>query len=307
MRSTMVSSAVHERAVFFEGAGSTSVAGVLTHPARDPVGAGVVVLSGGGFVGSSHRNALTTRICRELAGLGFHTLRFDWHGVGDSTGSVDRFNLDCPFIGDLMGAVSELRGVGVDRFLFFGSCFGARTALAASTDILGVHAMLLIATPVGRRGADHAAIQLAAERSPRELARKGLQPSVLLGLRDPKRRSIAVRLLRAKLGSDAPASRFAGGEAKRARAILVRSLEAALEQGIEITLMYGLADAYYKDLSLDAELMNGLLARPNVCIETVPGELYRYQTVQAQEVVLDRVRTWGAEWATRLGSGDVPC
>ena len=42
------------------------------------------------------------RLARAIANLGHTVVRFDWHGVGDSSGEIDRFVLDRPFVGDVV-------------------------------------------------------------------------------------------------------------------------------------------------------------------------------------------------------------
>ena len=81
-----------ESPVFFKAA-NHQLFGILTEPTGDPLGTVVIPLSGGGTPLSTNRNRFSVRLCREVARLGFHALRFDYHGIGESEGQVAPFEL----------------------------------------------------------------------------------------------------------------------------------------------------------------------------------------------------------------------
>ena len=151
-------SGVEEEAVHF-GSGGERLFGILSHPAAEPRGVAVVFLQGAGYVPSFNHNRLWVTLSRRLGTEGFHAFRFDYRGVGESTGTAARVRLDRPVPDDLLAAVGCVRRVGVERFVLVGSCFGALTALAASATP-GVVSEVLLAPPVllprrdrGRRAA----------------------------------------------------------------------------------------------------------------------------------------------------------
>jgi dienelactone hydrolase len=71
------------------------------------------------------------RLARAVARAGHVSFRFDYHGVGESTGATPVARRDAPFLDDLDAAFDWLRTQGCRRFLVVGSCFGAQTALLA--------------------------------------------------------------------------------------------------------------------------------------------------------------------------------
>lgn len=139
--------AAHEDAPFFFPAGEEMLFGVLTRPTGEANGTTVTMLTGGGYLTSTHRNRMYVRLSRRLAALGYHTLRFDYHGTGESTGSARQFHIDEPFVEDLAGAIGWLEGQGLSRHVLVGSCFGSRTALACSPQIPGLERLVLLSPP----------------------------------------------------------------------------------------------------------------------------------------------------------------
>ncbi len=121
--------------------------GILTLPQGVPRRIGVVFLNGGEPVAAVDRNRLSAILARRLAASGFHVFRFDYHGIGESSGKDVSPELDRPFTTDLMSAVDELRQRGLDEFIFVGRCFGARTALSAVGRIQRLRGLAFISMP----------------------------------------------------------------------------------------------------------------------------------------------------------------
>jgi dienelactone hydrolase len=135
-----------EEAVLF-ACGEERLFGILTHPPGEPRGVAVVFLQGAGYVPSFNHNRLWVTLSQRIARDGFHAFRFDYRGVGESTGTVARVELDRPVLDDLLAALDCVRRGGVERFVLVGSCAGALTALAASA-VPGVESEVLLAPPV---------------------------------------------------------------------------------------------------------------------------------------------------------------
>ncbi len=71
----------------------------------------------------SHRAFMT--LSESLSRRGFHVLRFDWSGTGDSSGNAEDFSLD-DWQSDVSCAAKELRDVsGVDKIAAVGMRLGA--------------------------------------------------------------------------------------------------------------------------------------------------------------------------------------
>lgn len=93
------------------------------------------------FIYSYH--ALAQLACR-LAHSGFHVLRCDFSGCGDSTDPPNGLGLQL-WCEDLWAATDELRrGTDVSRIFFFGLRLGATLALISNANQMGVTAFALM-------------------------------------------------------------------------------------------------------------------------------------------------------------------
>lgn len=116
---------MREEALVF-GCGGESLVGVLARP-DVPAARGVLIAVGGPqYRAGSHRQF--TLLARELAASGVASLRFDYRGMGDSSGAARSFeavdeDLGCA-VDRLLRAVPELREV-----VIWGLCDAASAAL----------------------------------------------------------------------------------------------------------------------------------------------------------------------------------
>ncbi|MDP9342567.1 MAG: lysophospholipase [Actinomycetota bacterium] len=119
---------------------------VMEHPLFVPVGAGhtaavlavpegearaLVLLLPGFGVGRSHKTRIWTLVARGLAERDIASIRIDYQGHGDSTGSVEKVELDTPAMDEAVAATDLGKDlVGVESVGVVGNCFGARTAVS---------------------------------------------------------------------------------------------------------------------------------------------------------------------------------
>jgi len=104
--------------------------GVYTPPAPDVPAAGVCAVWF--TMPRSHRNRMWVEGARRLAARGFSCFRFDYHGSGDSSGEPAPLDPNRPYRDDALAVIRHLRErLGERRFVLYGSCFDARTALSA--------------------------------------------------------------------------------------------------------------------------------------------------------------------------------
>src|SRR5439155_658117 len=89
--------------------------GVWTRPTTAPNGIAAILLVGGIYGLSIGRNRLSVRLARTLASCGYHVMRLDLHGSGESTGEV-RDLLDLTFLDPFV----ELAGRRVPMLLCYG-------------------------------------------------------------------------------------------------------------------------------------------------------------------------------------------
>ena len=114
-----------ERAVTFGCAGQRLI-GVVSEASGTP-SLGVLVLVGGPqYRVGSHRQFLL--LARRLAEAGFPTMRFDYRGMGDSTGSAVTFDDTVP---DIEAAILAFKAAcpSVERVVLWGLCDAASAAL----------------------------------------------------------------------------------------------------------------------------------------------------------------------------------
>src|SRR6185369_8424395 len=145
---------------------------------------------------STNVNDISVRLCRAVSAFGFHAFRFDYHGAGESGGHSDRFHLAEPFTLDLEGAIRCLRNRGVTRFVLVGSCFGARTVLAAAPSVVGLLSVILLCPPVRDIAMGE---RMAAELTTRDYVRRAVKPRTLAKLMSADGRRIYTKLAKAKV------------------------------------------------------------------------------------------------------------
>jgi len=120
---------VTEQALQFDCAGEALV-GVLSLPSKPPA-AGVetavlIVVGGPQYRVGSHRQF--TLLGRALAAGGYPAFRFDYRGMGDSSGALRDFEVTCTDIEAAIDAVQRARP-SVRHVVLWGLCDGASAAL----------------------------------------------------------------------------------------------------------------------------------------------------------------------------------
>jgi len=135
----------------------------------------------------SHRNRMWVEGARRLATLGFSCFRFDYHGVGESEGESVEVNPNRPYREDALAVLRHLKEhFGEKRFVLFGSCFDARTALSAfDGEAAAIDALFFMAAPVME---DAEFVKADADRKDfRHLLRALGRPDNWRALKDPAR------------------------------------------------------------------------------------------------------------------------
>ncbi len=292
-----------EAPVFFP-AGEETLFGIITRPIGESVGTAVLVMPGGGAPLSTNRNRLSVRLCRRLATDGYYAMRFDYHGVGESTGVVERFRLHEPFVDDVVGAVRCIARRGVSRFILVGSCFGARTALSAASAIRHLEALVLISAPIRDfEQGEKKGTKLAVEWSLWQYGLRGLHPRVLRGLLDRRRRRIYAKLLLTKWRAISAGTWQRLGFRERVDAVrlapisaeFIASLKSVTDRGVPVLIVYGTADEFYEEFRrASASELGRVLRRGRELVEvtTIRGPVHGFMTVESQDAVLELVTDW---------------
>ena len=145
------------RPMFF-GSSASPLFGIFEAPAdKLAKGHGVVLCPP---VAQEHlrSHSLMRQVSAALVRSGYHTLRFDWFGVGDSAGSYEQATLT-RWNEDVAQASTELRDLsGVRKVSLFGVRLGATIALQAARQ---VKASQVIALDAVLDGVAHVLSQLA--------------------------------------------------------------------------------------------------------------------------------------------------
>jgi len=281
----------------FFPAGDETLFGILTRPTGSPNGTALVVLAGGATPITTNRNRLSVRLCRRVAGHGFHGMRLDYHGAGESSGMVEVMHLDRPFTGDPEGAMQWLRGYGIDDFVLVGSCFGSRTALAAAAANPHVTRVVLVAPPVKDMAfGDWSSVQAADEWTIWKYVRRALSLNVLKGLFDRHHRLNYWRYVKHKWAAFRRRRAHKGREGPEwVSEHFLRQLRTLVDRGVPVFLLYGDGDAYYEDFrrALMGPLGSVLdLAGPKIELQTLPGRVHGFTRLSIQDAVLDKVVGW---------------
>lgn len=110
------------------------IASIVTVPADAPPRALVLLLTGWGAT-RSHRGRIWTRVARSLAERGLASARFDYPGIGDSSGTAQP-TLDAPPVAEALAVLDAARGVTGDLDVgLAGNCVGAQTAFSVAARV----------------------------------------------------------------------------------------------------------------------------------------------------------------------------
>jgi pimeloyl-ACP methyl ester carboxylesterase len=118
----------------------------------------------------AHRYGLWTRAARALAEKGIASARFDFPGMGDSTGAV-RVRLDRPPAPETI-AVAEtvMDAIGVNTFGVIGNCVGGRTSFEVAARVDSCISAISLGNPKGiLQGEGRAAPHKVAHRVARKV------------------------------------------------------------------------------------------------------------------------------------------
>src|SRR5207249_6678601 len=112
--------------------GEERIAAAVTVP--DEAVRGLVVLWTGLGATRSHRHQIWSRSARRLADVGIASIRWDYLGIGDSSGDIRVWGLaHLPIEQAVAVASFGMRCVGTDRLAVAGNCVGSWCSLALAS------------------------------------------------------------------------------------------------------------------------------------------------------------------------------
>lgn len=289
---------------FFVDAGGETVFGIFTR-VGNPDAPGVAIMSGG-LTGTSTigRNRMFVRLARDLAGRGYHSIRLDYHGMGESTGTIEEFRLDAeqPFVDDIVGAVRWMQDQGVSRVIAVGKCFGSRMTLSSTPHIDALDGVVLIGPPVRDFGKGEKSVaRLANELTMWGYFRRACRVEVAKGLFDPRRRRAYKLAARAKLRvvkSRIRRTRVAAGTPNDSSGVsrkFIEPLEDLVRRRVPVQFVYGDEDEFYAEfLKAKAGRLGRVLeqAGPLVEVTVLSGQVRGFAQGQVQDGIIDAARDW---------------
>jgi pimeloyl-ACP methyl ester carboxylesterase len=283
----------HERPVFFRAAGE-DLFGIITEPTVKPKDVALVLLAGGA-VPAPNRNRLSVKVARRVAALGYHALRLDYHGVGESSGEVGSYRLDRPFVDDVLAAVRCVNEYGVRDVVLVGTCFGARTALACADRIPALRGIGLLAPPT--RDFEMGTPKIEATPASHYL-RRAFSTRVLRGFFDARRRRWYFRVARTKMRAAlrlSPALPGPGrGAARAASPHFSEPLAKLAARGTPVLLAYGTEDDVYGPFRDARRELAATLEAPGSRIQerTIPGRIHGLSRLAVQDAVATLIEEW---------------
>lgn len=294
----------NERPVVFDAAGEDLV-GTLTQPDGNPNGLAAITLYGTGPFPVFGRNQVGVSVARDLAALGFHALRFDYRGAGESGGEMRPADLGAPWTDDVLGAVRFLEGLGHTRIVLISVCFGARNGLAASGQIDGLAGMLMISPPVGQ--ANHT--ETILQRDMRWYLKRALSPRKLRGLvqgsKARRRRGLVVARLRRAVRPSKDRSGTNAVDRAGLSPQFYEPVRALVERDVPLRIVYGRKDDFFADFERAmAGPLGDLVERvPLVSVEILDGHGSNVASLEAQQAMRAVVSQW-AQTVVPTGAGD---
>ena len=268
-----------------------SLVGIWTGPGRRVGTRPAVVMLNAGIIHRAGVSRLHVRLARVLAARGFHSLRFDLSGIGDSARRMDGdggSSLSEQVSLDVAAALDQLSNqYCTDRFVLFGSCSGAHDALVHAVRDARVEGVIGLDLRSEFLNWRHHALHFR-----QRMFRVGSWWNALRG------RSRLVMHLKERLGSRGvpPPNRRPEGFLSRgtiAREMLVDVLNGLLARDTRILLIFsgGLAHSYNHRSQFE-EVFPEIARHPNLSSEFFPKADHMWTDRTEQVAAIDLTARW---------------
>jgi hypothetical protein len=248
---------------------------------------------------------------RAMALKGFAGIRFDYHGEGDSTGESRLLRPETPYGRDAVAAVRHLvESEGVERVGLLGSCFDARTALAAVHEAPRFDALVFMSAPVLDERAERE--RIVGERDLAHYVRRIREPGAWRVVLSGERLATAFRVLGTRAarrlglsrrgdarghgaGSDGERPQADAGRGPTVSEAFLRDFHALVARGTPALFLYGDRDAEYAGfrIAMDRELPAlPREARDALEFTMLKGEAHGYLSVPIQHEIVGSATAW---------------
>jgi uncharacterized protein len=267
---------------------------VVTEPTVSALGAAVVLLSGRSGVTSVGRSRLFVGLARWLASLGYHVVRFDYRGVGESTGVEQPWELAAPlsYIEDAEAVVTWLQDEGFTDIRFMGTCGGSRLALHMGPTTQAATGVAMF-SPIVRnyhKGEREETLPTS------ELVRRAFRRQTLTAMRDRYARRrylrVAVRRLRRLYARD---PRSGPKEFEWVSGKVIDDLEHLVDRGVPVLLFFGSDDDALEDWRrAQAGRLGRILERSDdlIRLEVVQGSYHALPAMDVQLALTGALERW---------------
>jgi pimeloyl-ACP methyl ester carboxylesterase len=264
-------------------------------PSAEPKGVGVILIPGGAHTPAINRNRMFVRLARRLAAQGYHVLRYDFHGVGESTGFHDGFSVGRVYRKGVHAGMKCLNENGAEQIVLFGTCFGARLAAFTAVDVQNLAGLVLLAPPpIDQEGAGEGATVVGAvrERSASELIKR---------LLDRRQLRNNIRVIRGRLRavSRALVGKLMGRKPRPdewvGHLFLAQMRDLLVTRKVPTVIIWGTEDDYYDQWERAAEHRLGTLledARGTTRVDVHEGHIHLFLKVETQDFVIDHSVEW---------------
>ena len=300
-----------EHPVYLE-AGEEHCFAVYTSPMHKAPRFGVLMAPGSGWMPAMNRNRSSVRLARRFAAAGAAVLRMEYHGVGESSGTIRGYSLRRPYVRDVRAGIRWLRERGFDDLILVGNCYGTRALLASIDDGDPVRAIVLITPPVynseTQKGPRHQKQARLRLRDAPGRARAGprIGPTARAREVGAALARWAIHRLRA-MSPDARGERLRG-EAARA---FTASIRRHVARGVPILMIFGDKDGHLERFTRAKQGALGAVLRQGgsqVDVRILSGHVHGFSALKAQTQIVELVGDWVAnvinEGLVAAGNGD---
>ena len=290
---------MNEEAILFGKYGT--LAGVMTEPveADEIMNRTGIILLNSGLVHRVGPNRIYVKIARELASMGFATLRFDFSGIGDSKSRYDTTPFEKSSLIETQEAMSYLRKEkAIDNFILVGNCSGAVASFNTALIDQRVKGIILI-NPSGRL---YCSGDITPSSRLRALARHYLRIFFLSSFKsknwlkffsgegDYSRLKYVVR--------DLTFSNIIGTSRHQSKkdSIFVSELQALIKRGVRLLIIHCEGDFSLDFLNmLNHDNMHGLKSPGKIGINIIKGSNHTFTMLWSHQKLLEELRHWFTE------------